>query len=60
MTGEIIILIRATNPVPSGWSAFPRPGGDEADHDAGQYGPDDGDVEVVGAVAVLRGLRPVV
>ena len=55
MTGLIIILIRFTKPVPSGFSSIAKSGNDEADHDAEQHGDDDGDVEEVGAVVADRG-----
>ena len=59
MTGWIIILIRATKPVPSGFSSDGEVGRDEADEDAERHGDDDRDVEVVGPVLAVRVLRAV-
>ena len=42
MIGLIIILIRLTKPVPSGFSSLAELGGDEPDRDAGEHGDDHG------------------
>ena len=55
MTGWIIILIRATKPVPSGLSSTAKSGATRPTAMPSDHGDDHGEVEVVGAVL----LRPV-
>ena len=57
ITGAIIILISATNIVPSTPTLLPTSGASEADRDARQHRDDDGDVEPVRAVAAARRIR---